>query len=209
MVNTFWVSRNPQDTARILDSKRLFKQVVEAVQILNALQDIRYLSEYYRIEYLIENIAIIRKRYREDNFYLRSEKYSEESSRVDKEGYREEDASYRISKAGYWSHPATLLWFYHPDALKKYCNLCREEHLRRGGKTSIPAYHLPQEIGWPYWTKSKELIRTHQQSLLRKHPDHYTRYFREVGDFDDYLWLNDIDGWSVDLSEFPPSSSHH
>lgn len=194
MVNTFWVASDPRKTAQILDNVRLNKQIVEAVQLLNVLQDIKYLADYYNIEYSIENIAEIRKKYRSSEYYLRTKKYSTKAKLIEKDSYIEDD-KYRISKGGYWSHPATLMWFYHPTALKVYCNVCREEHLRRGGKTRIPEYQIEEEVRWPFWIKKKSVQISHRQSLVRKYPEHYRQYFPKEKEFDDYVWLRDIEGY--------------
>ena len=203
MVNTFWTSEDPRETARALDDKRLMKQVVEVVQISNVLQDIAYLCDYYSIEYLIGNIPELRKKYLEDEFVLRCKKYTQEYEIVPKSDYSSSQAKadqasgsrFRVSKAGYWSHPATLMWFYHSDALYSYSNTCREEFIRRGGSIIIPSFSLPESFSWPQWIRSRRVIKSHRRSLLRKFPEHYGKYFREKKEFTDYYWPLDIRGW--------------
>ena len=46
MVNTFLVSRNFQESAKMLDYRRLGKQRVEAMQILNILLDIEIIKSH-------------------------------------------------------------------------------------------------------------------------------------------------------------------
>lgn len=194
MVNTFWTSVDPKETARCLDKKRLMKQVVEATQLLNVLQDIRFLSDYYQIEYSIENVPDLRRKYLESDFYLESKKYSSKQKIAPKEDYVQR-TGYRISKGGYWSHPATWMWFYHPEALKVYSNACRAEYLSRGGKIIIPKYKYDKNFRWPHWTDQRKLIRSHQQSLVKKMPEHYEALFPGLKPFTDYIWPIDIDGW--------------
>lgn len=89
---------------------------------------------------------------------------------------------YSCEAKGYANHPAILMWIDYEDALAHYYNLCLKEWERRGYTNtmhpvdiSIPIedIEMPWYIGWDHFHKS------HQASLLRKHPVYYKNKFQQ------------------------------
>lgn len=109
------------DSAAVLDYKRLGKQRVEVIQILNAI----------------------------------------------------------LNGGGWSNHPATKMWKEYPSSLAYYGIIICNEWIKRGYKDSCKAkIEALQNPIWiePHWWNSK-IHLSHQSNLVRKFPEHYTKYF--------------------------------
>lgn len=134
MVNTFLPYGDFKKVARVLDSKRLGKQRVEARQILDIITG---------------------------------------------------KAKYTAWK----SHPVVFMWRGHADALKDYINEMITEWKRRGYSNNMPLEKVkPYEMPW--FVTCKTVNYSHRASLLRKYPEHYSKYFKVPSDYmrHSYVW---------------------
>ena len=107
---------------------------------------------------------------------------------------------------GWKNHPAILMWKGHEDMIKTYFNLCIDECIRRGysntmDKMDVSSYDLPWWWGW------EEFHRSHQASLIRKHPCFYTPIFSDIDSRyldKGYIWPSKFD--SSIISNTPDSA---
>ena len=134
-MQTFLPYRSFEKSARCLDTKRLGKQRVETLQILNSLAG---------------------------------------------------------KSKGWQNHPALAMWRGHESVLIDYGVAVCLEWLRRGYKDTclakIEAFrdifpHAPN----PKWLGRRDFHRSHQSNLLRKSPEHYSKYFNVPSDLE-YRW---------------------
>lgn len=90
---------------------------------------------------------------------------------------------------GYIRHPATLMWYGYENALKYYHNLCIYEWINRG-KNNTMEYIEHGPIEYPWFIGWDLFHMSHQASLLRKDPQHYSKYFTEHEFFSSrgYIW---------------------
>jgi hypothetical protein len=141
-MQTFLISDNPEKTAKILDYRRLGKQRVETIQILNSLLNLN-------------------------------------------EG-----------KRGWKNHPAVKMWRgYEPYLLKVYLKSIIGEWVDRGYKNEKCAIRYKElynvlkdkEIVEPEWF-SEEFFNSHKSNLIRKKPDYYRKYWKDIPDNIEYIW---------------------
>jgi len=139
---TFLPFENFEKCARVLDDKRLYKQIVECKQILIALEP--------------------------------------------------------NSKSKWKNHPIVKMWFKYENALRYYQFCMLKEWVKRRWDVTIE--YLPPEIptlfvmfkhNYPKWLGDKELHLSHQSNLLRKNPEHYKRFFKNVPDNLPYKWVGE------------------
>lgn len=102
-------------------------------------------------------------------------------------------------KPGAWTrHPATLMWRGYLPALMLYHNEMLAEWLRRGFNYSRDPFNVPKAVrnrrvvssipDMPPWLGMKAFHESHQSNLVRKHPEHYRRYFPYVRPDIPYFW---------------------
>jgi hypothetical protein len=162
MVNTFVTFLGDyKKTAQSLDTKRLQKQIVEAVTIYNCLNDLIYVAKHY--EYGFENSDLLLLSTK--NFPLSSDdaklaaklfqkqmkfmdmtkkSYQNESTRlIYKSGEYEEislkkfdsfygsDGYRKVTLKGYINHPITRMWFLFTDSLFNYIVAMIKEYTSR------------------------------------------------------------------------------
>ena len=135
-MQTFLPYRSFQRSAECLDTKRLGKQRVETLQILNTLAG---------------------------------------------------------KSSGWQNHPAVVMWRGYESTLIDYgVAICRE-WLRRGYRDTclekIESFRntFPTHAANPSWLGKRNFHRSHQSNLLRKAPDHYSKYFNVPVDLE-YQW---------------------
>lgn len=210
MVNTFWTDVNPRKTFRALDRKRLVKQVLEAVQLINVIGDIHWLAEHYQLPLeKWQDLSLIRRTYLDDDYKLVCDKMygwshshlgyegDSDSEDVDVQGRRlilrtqGTNEHQRVSKCGYWNHPATKMWLFHLPALMCYFNLARSELVWRGTQHKYPPIrNLSTLIQWPRWCADPNVIESHRSSLVNKEPQYYLPKFGPLV-WNGYIWPED------------------
>ncbi|WP_119462220.1 pyrimidine dimer DNA glycosylase/endonuclease V [Rhodospirillaceae bacterium SYSU D60014] len=78
---------------------------------------------------------------------------------------------------GWKRHPAVRMWQGHDDLLRLYLNRSLDEWERRGFRNSIPRAPLAvADPARPPWWGDERLHRSHRSNLLRKAPEHYSRF---------------------------------
>ena len=94
------------------------------------------------------------------------------------------------AKSNAWkNHPAVRMWKGYELALKYYFNVISEEWVRRGYKHNIGFYFLlVPYVEYPPWFKNEEFHLSHQSNLIRKLPEHYSKYFPNVPNNLPYVW---------------------
>lgn len=83
-------------------------------------------------------------------------------------------------KTGYANHPATKMWIGYVDLLRIYYNECIDECVRRGFSNSMEKVDVIDNPPMPWWWGWEEFHRSHQASLIRKHPCFYTPIFSDI-----------------------------
>ena len=167
-------------SARVLDNRRLGKQRVETLQILQVLLGFRLVTSL--------------KDAKGKKTALPREKWTFEA----------------IKSKGWKNHPAVKMWRGSEGALLKYQEAVCNEWTSRGYKDTClekSRYlysHLADGKGqdYPWWLGVTDIHRTHQANLLRKahtmsdaqiktmqiNPDFYDRAFPNVPDDLEYYW---------------------
>ncbi len=99
------------------------------------------------------------------------------------------------AKPAWRNHPAVLMWKNWEPALCVYgADMCHE-WARRGYEDNLEWYFIEawlirfkgQSATIPTWLTPK-LTRSHRSNLLRKHPNHYRRYWPKLRDDLPYHW---------------------
>jgi len=204
MVNTFLVHSDFSISASFLDSRRLGKQRVEAMQILNIIENIYFLAGASNLPYpekfsdLKSYISSIDKWYKKQDFIYKITSDEKYLIKYPKNKYSiktipcKEDE--RIIKMGFCSHPAVRLWFGYEDALREYIDAHIKEWIKRGNKNTMKIYNVTAEH--PPWTLNTEFHINHKSALFKKEVDRKERLwygkfkdFVEAPPFIDYVWL--------------------
>lgn len=107
---------------------------------------------------------------------------------------------------GWRHHPVVAMWAGYEEALSCYgITMCRAWTnagrsdtcaviIRKDleAATGLAVVRSQEELAsageLPSWLGSPKFHRSHQSALLRKHPDHYRRFFRGVPDDLPYVW---------------------
>lgn len=96
---------------------------------------------------------------------------------------------------GSWSnHPASRMWLGHFYALAEYgVAICNEWITRGYNDTCLQKIQDLQknfeDTGLPKWFGDSSFHIAHQSNLLRKKPEHYSKYFNVSNDLP-YIWPN-------------------
>jgi len=97
------------------------------------------------------------------------------------------------TKRGWVTHPCTVMWRNYVPALALYGYIMTCEWIDRGyNDTLLPKFQAVLDVGdpivMPAWLGLQDLHVSHQSNLMRKHPDHYSKYFASVPDTLPYVW---------------------
>jgi hypothetical protein len=90
-------------------------------------------------------------------------------------------------------HPAVLMWKGHEDWLATYAVCICREWINRGCRDSLlgqfadAAAMMPIQQ-YPKWLGVAEFHRSHRSNLLRKYPEHYSRFGWSEPDDLEYVW---------------------
>ncbi|RRO18667.1 cytoplasmic protein [Saccharopolyspora rhizosphaerae] len=148
-MQTFLPYPSFDESAAVLDDRRLGKQRVEALQVLRALTREGYGWQHHPA------VAMWA-------------------------GYEEALACYGLAMCGAWTVTGR------PDT----CEVSiREDLLETTGLTAVRSQDELAEAGeLPPWWGDPLFHRSHQSALVRKHPEHYRRFFDGVPDDMPYVW---------------------
>lgn len=118
-------------------------------------------------------------------------------------------------KGGYTSHPATRMFVGYEDALILYYNLCLDEWERRGYANTmekIPLDIPEEDIEMPWYMGWDAFHKSHQASLLRKHPEYYRSVFPSCEEFYQergYIWPSHHEDSIEEVLSIPSFSDDH
>lgn len=170
-LQTFLPYADYDESARVLDNKRLFKQAVEALQIMQAMTQRRLVSQYQGqgprggTKWLPLP---------EDQWYI-------EHRRV-----------------GWGNHPATRMWVGAGFELLQYQDAICAEVRRRGRDDGnlvkkidlvfIDAVDYMEMNGTPKWYGVPGFHESHRANLLHKDPEHYGQFGWTEEPQEGYLW---------------------
>jgi hypothetical protein len=107
-------------------------------------------------------------------------------------------------KEGYRNHPAVKMWMGYAPLLKHYLNECIDECERRGYSNSIERIEDVGDIVYPWWWGWEHLHRSHQASLIRKHPLYYTPIFTDIDPLylgRGYVWPSRFDETALSITD--------
>lgn len=189
MVNTFLPYTN-LDSVRLLDSKRLNKQISEALQILRVLRSLHAIAYHYNCQYtggtLAEYIALLRKIHLqyEGKYYI----YHNNDNMCIMSTNPIYMAGWQQVKLGFCFHPAVRMWFGYEQSLGFYINCCIHEFISRGGNHNFELRPYQHDVSnaVPPWL-TEDFSQRHRGSLCSKQPEYYVRLFgNEV--FYGYSW---------------------
>jgi hypothetical protein len=164
-MQTFLVSPNFAESASVLDNKRLGKQRVECLQILQTLA----FGPYQLWDHTIKKwIPAIEKEYNARKFT-------------------------HARKTPWYNHPAVRMWRGHTNALAHYGQVICEEWCKRGFKDActdkIAAFFTANEAGNdPVFIGNPDFHASHRSNLLRKDPDHYSQFGWTEPNNLPYIW---------------------
>lgn len=153
MVNLFITHFDYTTSAKNLDNKRLGKQRVEALQILNLIQDLKFLSQRYN-------------KPRPINPYDFRAWVRTLASLYKKEPIRLYRGDHCIT-LGFVYHPAILMFLGYEDSLKRYINAHIQEWISRGFENTMQTYKTYKE-DQPIFTLDPTFHRNHKAALLTK-----------------------------------------
>ncbi|AVR53142.1 hypothetical protein MarSH_437 [Marseillevirus Shanghai 1] len=213
MVNTFLPYESFEESAKVLDSRRLNKQIIEAYQILTILEDLWFLSEQ-----LEEFPPLIDEKRIAESFVSRcewirsfSKKYRARPEKFER-NYQILLIGKDISSGkkglqinlGFCCHPATKMWFGYERALRHYINACVSELSTRktksGAKHSLPKkkIRVQRSVPLPWWLGYQKFHESHRASLLRKEPEFYQGKFKVPEPELEYVWPSDMSTEDID-----------
>jgi hypothetical protein len=72
--------------------------------------------------------------------------------------------------------------------LKHYFNCISQEWMKRGYKHNMGLYVIDDCIIHPNWLGDPDFHKSHQSNLIRKFPEHYLQYFKNVPNDLPYIW---------------------
>ena len=89
---------------------------------------------------------------------------------------------------GAWSnHPAVNMWRGHELTLAYYGDCMIQEWIRRGYCNNMEIIGAVAKE-YPNWFGDFHFHRSHRSNLVRKHPEHYRKYWPYEKDNLDYIW---------------------
>lgn len=167
-MQTFLPYPNIIQSAQCLDNKRLGKQRVEALQILKAINqglEIAFIWDW------------------DDN----GKEYKKLL------WFKSLDSGDGIIKTPWFNHPCIKMWKGFTDALEHYMNLCIQEWERRKFKNNmlmcIGKLRYPKRVRiMPPWFGNRDFHDSHKSNLLRKMPEHYSKFGWQVSNNLPYIW---------------------
>lgn len=184
MVNTFVPLTDFTLIAKLLDNSRIFKQAVEAYQIIRLLEIYEILEQLYSRPYKDGLVSVHLK-----SLYNQYKGSDKRLVRVES-GFiilPAEEALTRdgVIKLGFGLHSAVRMWYGYRPALMAYYNIMLAEAEARGWQTEMLYYDVKEYI-LPHWWGWEAIHLSHRCALKRKLPSHYT--FKDRMYMLDYVW---------------------
>lgn len=169
-MQTFLPYPDFKQSAEVLDDKRLFKQCVEAYQLLQALTQRR----------LVTTTTGVGPRGGKTKVELPREQWRIEHRQV-----------------GWQNHPATLMWTGAGFQLLEYIDVMCAEWRRRGHETTVDkkaeivfldAVDYMEMNATPRWWGIPGFHEAMRANLLRKDPEHYGQFGWTEEPAEGYIW---------------------
>lgn len=183
LIQTFLPYPNFNESARVLDDKRLGKQRVECLQILNVLA----IGPYQRAKCDVDTIFPVW-----------------ESCPVDE--WQKDKINYEYRKTPWYNHPAVRMWRGWECTLTEYAITICTHWVKRGYKDTCADKIRHVHFGTPVkchsvierqqghneqstpWLGDAKFHAAHRSNLLRKNPTHYSQFgWTEPHDLP-YVW---------------------
>jgi hypothetical protein len=159
LLNTFLPFPDYRCSAAALDKKRLGKQRLEGVQLVNLIENISYLGDYYKNPVPTDPydgydwIRRVVKLYENDPL--------KPTTRITSIGETKK------IKLGYITHPIVLTWLHHINSLKEYIDCCIDEWVARGYNNTMLRFGVTQAPR-PKWADDPYIHQTHLVNLFYK-----------------------------------------
>lgn len=160
-------------TAKTLDYKRLGKQRVEAMQLLNVLLYRIKLDTEYKTHQEVKELLI---KYDEINWPFKpTYKYTK-----------------KILEKGMLKHsPALKMWIGYVEELKLYFNCIVKEWKSRGYKNNLPLEIVDESsLRIPPFLQNEDFIKIQRQNLIRKDKNYYGEIWKDLEETEGYLWYH-------------------
>ncbi len=94
----------------------------------------------------------------------------------------------RTQTKAWKNHPAVKMWKKNPNALKLYFNISLDEWIKRGFKNNMKKEKIKGKVTLPKWIGKRQFHSSHKSNLLRKHPQHYSKFnWKELPNLP-YFW---------------------
>jgi len=186
MVNTFFVVANdPVASAACLDRQRLGKQRVEAYQVLNNLDDLRFLAGYLGLEGFPIDIdqpkhvreSWVRSVMTETRKLKAKYIHVDDSKTAGDKRIKPNITLYNVKPAsidngyligmGFKSHPCVTMWLGFETGLCYYINAHINEWVSRGYKNTMTTYSEAQPI-FPSWCNDEAVLDAFRANLMTK-----------------------------------------
>jgi hypothetical protein len=191
---TFLVDENFRTSAALLDSRRLGKQRVEALQILVLLRKIHLVALLLKIVVPPRETSTIEKR-KWIKDLVGVYKKSPVKIIVARNGIVNQTEYGEYDKLGWYSHPIVAMWFGYEEALVEYLHAHLFEWIERGFRNTMIFQAFQGKIIYPPWISDDRIHDNHRGALLkkeitRKEKEWYVgkREFLRSSPFEDYIW---------------------
>lgn len=185
-MQTFLPYADFQESAYALDPKRLGKQRVETLQIMQALFNVR----------MITSESIFTGEFEEENLDGQSSitKPKMQTVYLPRESWRLEP----VENPAWGNHPVLKMWMGHEWMLLQYQKACFEAWTEGLGYNDtcfqktlwlyFRVYRGEDDHTPPPWLGDEDFHRSHQSNLIRKDPEYYKKQFPGVPDDLPYIW---------------------
>jgi len=228
MVNTFYIADTPctqprvsheryipdyDTSAQLLDFMRCNKQIIEACQIRNILDNVNCICSYHgwepvpqaNTEEILQNPDSIASAYLQRCVYYRNilQAYKAlpyylarnpqgQLQPINKDIILDKNSGWTVYKLGFSSHTAVFMWLGYRSALDAYINAHIRSWCQRKKKdgsscqSNTALVTVPNNIAHPWWICcTREVVYSHRANLLRK----------------EYYYLKDLVEGGVTLEE--------
>jgi hypothetical protein len=94
----------------------------------------------------------------------------------------------RTNGRGWKNHPAVKMWAGYENALKLYLNKSIKLWVSKGYKNNMELEVIDGKIRFPPWFGDLDFHAAHRSNLLRKNPEHYSRFNWSEANNLEYIW---------------------
>jgi hypothetical protein len=96
---------------------------------------------------------------------------------------------------GWVSHPCTIMWKDHLEALKLYYNWSLDIWKERGFKNTMEYEVISDKVKLPEWLGFEPFHSSHRANLLRKDHEFYSKHGWTENPHDPYIWFDQEQRW--------------